>query len=127
MTAHVHDAHTTPQKLGTYYAHPQADALYLDMMDAINEIVAEAGYGLKTEARALRDMLSRDLPRVIRQVEKATSDVVLAEIHRIALDVQQERAAGVEHGMQTAVKYEARRRNQIRVGKLPRRLRTRRT
>ncbi len=152
MTAHVPDAPTPPTKLGTYYAHPHADKLYLDMMDAIKEIVAEAGYGLKTEARALRDMLAHDLPIAIRQVERDSCEHALNGIERLAKEHKDvadkqhlERWAafvasgadlfglaapieevGIEEGLQTAVKYEARRRKEIRLAKLPRRLRTRR-
>ncbi len=56
--------------------------------------------------------LCRDLMRVIDDIEHMA---------------HAQREQGVERGLRAAVKFEARRRNQIRVAKLPRRLRTRRT
>jgi hypothetical protein len=48
--------------------------------------------------------------------------LALDDIERMA---QAQRAHGLEHGVHTAVKFEARRRKEIRVVKLPRRVRTR--
>jgi hypothetical protein len=125
------------------------------MLDTIDELVMQIREGHRPEsgARALRDLITHDLPIAIRQVERDSCEHALADIERLAKEhkdvadkqhlerwatfvacgadlfglVAPIKQAGVEHGMQTAVKYEAQRRNQIRVGKLPRRLRTRRT
>lgn len=95
---------TTPNRLHTKRPHPEAQSLYIDMIDTINQIIDRGEYDLEIQARALRDMLSHDLPRAIRQIERDTDKAVLDDIQRMANEIhhERERVTNIERRFQQA-------------------------
>jgi hypothetical protein len=136
-------SHFLAERLGTEYEHPAVMSMYITLVDEVNELVDRLHHTSNEHlARALRDLVQHDLPIMFHQIEKDTRQHVLAEFDRHAGELKRDTAQqviddiermahaqrehGLEQGLHTAVKFEARRRKEIRVAKLPRRLRTRR-